>query len=189
MNITNAIKKPIDEKWLRWQRNVVDKYKDLPTEEIKQDLINNALPAAVLIGHVEGDFNIGNIIRTANSFRIIDIFYYGKKKIDARSMCGAGHYMNINHIQSLDKLKELKSKYIWVGLDNNIADTCSIKDFVWPDKPLICFGEENLGIEKEILDLMDFKVEIPTLGSVRSMNVASAAAIAAFDMCNKKGYL
>jgi len=170
-------------KWGAWTMNVIDRFKGLTVSQIKQELRTQAPRAAILMGQIEGDFNISNIIRSANSFGIVDIFYFGRKKFDKRGCVGSHHYVNIKFL-SLDEIKELKHKYVFVGLENNIDEAVPIQDFNWPPNSLICLGEEGNGIPKFLLDMLDFKVEIPSFGSVRSMNVASAGAIAMYSYIN-----
>lgn len=170
------------ERWSLWQRNVVDKFKDFSTEEIKENLKKNSPPLAILMAQIDGDFNFSNIIRTANSFGIVDIFYHGRKRFDKRGACGTHHYANLHHLTSFDEVKLLKSEYKFVGMENNREGTIRLNEFIWPkEKTLICLGEENSGINEEVSSLLDFMVEIPSYGSVRSLNVGSAAAIAIYD--------
>lgn len=168
------------EKWGAWQRNVQDKYKDIPTEDIKKDLQERAFPAAILMSQIEGDFNIGSVIRSANNFNLSKIYYYGRKRFDRRSTCGTHHYTDVVY-STLDDLPALKSQYKFVALDNNINKSVQlITNYTWQSNSLIVVGEENAGIQQEVLDMCDDFIEIPSLGSVRSLNVASAASIAMF---------
>ena len=47
------------------------------------------------------------------------------------------------------------------------------------------FGEEGLGLTKEILELADYVVSIKQYGSVRSMNVGTTSGIAMYDYTSK----
>jgi tRNA G18 (ribose-2'-O)-methylase SpoU len=175
-----------EEKFRLWQRNVVDKFKPLSEEDIKNKLQETAFPAAVLMSQIEGDFNIGCVIRAANNFNLSKVFYYGRKHYDKRSACGTYKYTDVVFLTSLEEVEQLKWQYTFVGLDNNIKKKiCPIKDYVWSPNSLVVLGEENSGIPEEVLDLCDDFVEIPTRGSVRSLNVASAASIAFYDYCCK----
>lgn len=168
-----------------WQRNVRDCYKSMPTEDIKRDLAEKALPCAILAQNIEHDFNLGAIMRAANFFGIFDFYYYGRKKIDRRSCVGCYHYMNIVNLSTIDDVRKLKSKYVFVGLENNVPSTIPIKKFAWAPNTLFCFGEEQMGLDQSIQSLCDHLVEIPAVGSVRSMNVGAAASIAIYDYVNK----
>ena len=176
----------VDERFILWQRNVADKYKDVSTEDIKKDLQGKCFPSAIFMSQIEGDFNISSIIRSANNFNLSKVFYYGRKKFDKRGCCGTHHYIDVIFLSSIEEVVELKSQYNFVGLDNNIDRQISqIKNYEWKDNSLIIVGEENAGIPSEILDICDDYVEIPSLGSVRSLNAAVAGSIAMYDYVSK----
>jgi len=171
-----------EEHFRRWQRNVIDKYKDKSEEEIKADLQMTALPCAVMMSQIEGDFNIGSVIRSSNNFNLSKVYYYGRKKYDKRAACGTYKYTDVIHLSSFSEILSLKNKYHFVGLDNNInKPVVSIKNYEWKKNSLIIIGEENAGIIPDILDICDDYVEIPSMGSVRSLNAAVAASIAIYD--------
>ena len=171
-----------EERFRMWQRNVADKFKDMSEEEIKSKLKVTAYPAAVLMSQIEGDFNIGCVIRSANSFNLSKVYYYGRKHYDKRAACGTYKYTDVIFLSSLDEVKELKNDYYLVGLDNNNDKAVfQIKDYIWQPNSLIVLGEENSGISADMLDMCDDYIEIPSMGSVRSLNVASAASIAFYD--------
>ena len=173
------------EKWGAWQYNVRDHFKPLTVEQINDELDKTKLPCAVLMQHIEGDFNFGNIVRTSNNFNIANIYYYGKKRWDRRSSCGTHHYSNLSYLSSLEEVAKLKEKYSFVAMENNIGKSVLIKDFKYPTMPLFVFGEENSGIFPEVLEMCEHFVEIPSRGSVRSLNVGSAASIVLYDFWTK----
>lgn len=176
-----------DERFTLWQRNVVDKYKDLPNEKIKEDMKKSALPCGVMMSQIEGDFNFANVIRTANNFNVGKVFYFGNKKYDRRAAQGCYHYSDVIHLSTLDEIKALKNDYVFVGFENNVPDVIPIETFEWQPNSIVVIGEEGNGIAKEVYDILDYKVTIPTRGSIRSLNVASAYAIAIMDYWMKVG--
>lgn len=173
--------KEVDDKFTLWSRNVRDQFKELSTEEIRISLQKTCSPAAILMSQIEGDFNISSVIRSANSFNFHKVFYYGRKKFDRRGACGVYKYTDVIHLSSMEEILALKSSYEFVALENNIKASSPIQDFVWKKNSIIVVGEENSGIQKDILDICDKFIEIPSMGSVRSLNAASAASIAMYD--------
>lgn len=171
------------------KRNVLDKYKDLPTEDIKKELQRTSFPAAALMSQVDGDFNFSCIIRSANSFNLSKVYYYGKKGYDRRGAVGCQNYIDIVFLSSLEEIARLKDQYTFVGLENNISKSVPLDSFVWPKTPapLLLIGEESRGLtdEPKILELCDCLVEIKSFGSVRSLNAAVAASIAFYDYTSK----
>lgn len=174
------------EKWGGWTRNVQDKFKSLSEDEIKKELKKTMLPCGVLICNIEGDFNFGSIIRSANALGISKVFYFGKKRYNKRSTVGTYHYTDITYINSLKDVKNLKNEYYFVGLENNIKKlTFDIHNYDWAPETLFVIGEENLGIPSDINELCEDFVEIKMCGSVRSLNAAVAASIAMYDYSKK----
>lgn len=165
-------------------RNIVDSYKGWKIEEIRLDLSRKCFDFATLMEQWQGDFNIGGMIRNANAFGAKEVFYIGKKRWDRRGAVGTQNYTSVNYIESLDDLKSLKEKYVFVGVDN-LEGSISIEKFDWPKNTLMIFGEEGFGLTKEILELCNHLVHITQYGSVRSLNAGVASGIAMYDLTNK----
>jgi tRNA G18 (ribose-2'-O)-methylase SpoU len=170
--------------------NVCDKYRedvltDWTVELVKNDLKKNSFPYAVLMENFLGDFTIGSVLRSCNALGGSEMYYYGKKKYDRRSTVGTHHYTGMNHISSVKELVDLKKKYVFVALENNISNCQPIYDYEWDDNSLIIVGEEGKGVTPETLKICDKFIFIPQYGSVRSMNAAVAASIAMNDYVSK----
>jgi tRNA G18 (ribose-2'-O)-methylase SpoU len=172
--------KPLDERFTSWQYNVIDEYKPLSVENIKEKMKETQLPAAVFMSQLSGDFNIGNIIRTSNAYNLSKVYYYGKKHYDKRGAEGTYHYTDVVYLSSIDEVRALKDKYHFVAIENNVPGKIAqnINKYCWKENSLILLGEEGSGIPGEIISLCDDLVEIKNFGSVRSLNVGTAAAIA-----------
>jgi tRNA G18 (ribose-2'-O)-methylase SpoU len=174
-----------NDRWSLWKRNVIDKYKSMTDEKIREDLKQSASPIAVCMEHWKGDFNISTLIRNANAFNIEKVYYLGKKKIDVRGAVGTHHYVDIDYLDDGHKrLVELKNKYTFVAIDNNVDKAHKLCKFDWnklEKPPLIFFGEEGCGLSEEILNLADYRIEIEQYGSVRSLNVGTASGIVLFE--------
>jgi len=166
-------------------RNVIDKYKDLPTEEIKKRLQETSFPYAVCFEHWVGDFNMSTGVRNANAFNAKEVFYLGPKRWDKRGAVGTNHYIDIINLPSINDLIKLKDKYKFVGVDN-VPGSISLKDHKWEDNTLLIFGEEGVGLTKEVQDLCTTIVAIDMFGSVRSLNCGTASGIVMYDFTQKK---
>ena len=173
------------ERWSLWKRNVVDKYKSMTDDMIREDLRSNFNNVAVCMEHLAGDFNISTLIRNANAFNIEKVYYLGKRRIDRRGCVGTHHYTDIEHLSNgICDVVNLKDKYTFIAIDNNVGKTHKLHEFDWnklEKPPLIFFGEEGCGLSEEILNLADYRIEIEQYGSVRSLNVGTASGIVLFE--------
>lgn len=165
--------------------NVIEKYKNLPIDDIRAHLDRQRVPFAALISQVEGDFNISTMIRNANAFGAKEVFYYGRKKYDKRGTVGTHHYIDVNFLSSFEEVVALKEKYYFVAMDILPGVSKPIESYSWKENTLMCFGEEQLGLQKEVLDLCEDIIEISQIGSVPSLNVGTASGIAFHDFLNK----
>jgi len=170
--------------WRLWQRNVIDKFKNLTDEEIKKELQKTANPFAVCMEHWNGDFNISTMIRNANAFNAREVFYIGKKRWDRRGAVGTHNYTPPKHLKSYQELIRLKDRYTIVAVDNNVPNTRNLHTFDWEEinlPPLMVFGEEGAGLSPDLLRLSDLVLEIPQEGSVRSLNVGTSSGVLMYD--------
>jgi tRNA G18 (ribose-2'-O)-methylase SpoU len=160
--------------------NVIDEYKGLSVDEIKNKLTNSAFPYAVCMENWTGNINFATGIRNANAFNAKEIFYVGAKRFDKRGAVGTINYKDVRFLSSLEELKALKSSYRFIGIDN-VPGSVAITGYKWfKDNelpPLLIFGEEACGLTEEIKSHCEDIVFIPQFGSVRSLNVGTASGI------------
>lgn len=182
--------KKADERYTAWEqdRNVIDAYKKLSNEEIRSKVTENRLPYAILMTHLNIDYNLGAVLRIGNCLGA-QVYYYGTRKWDKRGATGAWYYSPIIHLKDIEEVRALKQQYSFVALEQTQNSVC-LPQFKWPKKPLIVLGEESCGLQSvpEIFELAEHFVEIPQRGSIRSMNAATACAIAAYDYTAKLLY-
>ena len=152
----------MSERWTLWKRNVIDKYKNWPTDAIRRDLQETANPFSVCMEHWQGDFNISTLIRNSNAFNARRVYYLGKKRFDRRGAFGTHHYVDLNYLDNdYSRLVDLKKEYTIVAVDNNVPNTKNIHNFNWLElkkPPLMVFGEEQSGLSSDVLSTRRFFV-------------------------------
>lgn len=168
-------------------RNVIDYYHYWKTEAIKADLDSKRHNFGALVSNVLNDFNIGSVIRNANAFLAREVIIYGRGAWDRRGSVGTHLYSNLRHVKVTDDLAAAISGYRVVGFDN-VPGSKPVEDFAWDgDKPyLMIFGQEQTGVPEELLSVCHDVLYIKQYGSVRSLNVGCASAIAMYDYCRKR---
>lgn len=169
-------------------RNVRDEFKNRPNEEIREELDNHRSEMVLCLSNEIRDMNLSSCIRSANSFNINHVVMTGRKSYDRRGTVGAHHYIDVRHEP------ELSSAMFWYKVDgyhlvaleyDDRYDMSSVAEYKWHPKTLMIVGEEGRSISSEILDLVDDIVYIPMMGTVRSLNLASAVSIALYDYTEK----
>jgi len=71
-----------------------------------------------------------------------------------------------------------------VGLEQTTGSE-SLHNFAFERKSVLVVGNERLGLDEEILALLDRVVEIPVYGLPYSYNAATAAAMALYEFCRQ----
>lgn len=161
--------------------NVQNKYKNWAVDLIREDVQKKTLPYAVCMINFEHDFNIGTLIRNANAFGAKEVFYLSdKKRWDRRGAVGTQNYTNITYLRSLEELYDLSNRYVFVAVEQ-CGNSIPLSTYKWDKSSLIIFGSESEGLSDEILENVDYKIEIPMMGSVRSLNVGTASGIVLHD--------
>lgn len=165
-------------------RNVADEFKGMPISKIREILLGRSLPFAVLFENVQGDLNLGVVLRTSNAFGARRVFWTGRKRFDRRSTVGVHHYTDFEYIPNLEDIQKLKEEYYFICFENNHPESMPLPQLNWHNTqgkiPLLIFGSEEAGVNPQIKAMCDAFVYIEQRGSVRSLNVSSCASIAIF---------
>ena len=104
-------------------RNVKDEYKNKPEEDIRAALDLKTNGFAIAMSHIEGDFNFGSVIRSANAMGANEVMYVGgKKHWDRRSAVGAHHYTRLSYYPEWTDFFDyiVTNKYTPIALENNV---------------------------------------------------------------------
>lgn len=165
-------------------RNVIDHYKYWKIDAIRADLDLKRHNFSVLISNKFTDFNIGSVIRNANAFLASAVVIYGRRQFDRRGTVGTHLYENLKYVKEVEELSF--GDALIVGLDN-IDGARPMETFAWPaDRHVVmAFGQEDIGLPDEFKAICHELVYIKQYGSVRSLNVGCASAIAMYDYCTK----
>ncbi len=162
-------------------RNLIDKYKGLENEQVFSELEKSRTPLEIAIENVEHDFNIGSIVRTANSFNVEKVHIIGKKKYNRRGAMCTDKYLKIVHHATIDEFLKTQEGRELVAIENNTPRAKPLNDKKFTKNTTLIFGSENNGITKELLDEANDVRFIESFGSTRSVNVGVAAGIAMYE--------
>ena len=162
-------------------RNLVDRFKGQSNEQIFDTLDKTRIPLEIAIENLEHDFNIGSIVRTANSFNVSKVHIIGKKKYNRRGAMCTDKYLAIIHHPSIEAFLETQKNRELVAIENNTPHTNPLHDKKFIQSTTLIFGSENSGISTDLLKHVNDIRFIESFGSTRSVNVGAAAAIAMYE--------
>ena len=171
-------------------RNVIDHYHYWKHEAIIADLDTKRNNFTVLCSNLYNDFNISTVIRNANAFLAKKVILFGSKQYDRRGAVGTQNYTHFKHTKTIsdldDEIKSIRdnnTKVQIVGIDN-IPGASPINTYIWNPSIhyILVFGQEQVGLPQEMLDICDDILYIKQYGSVRSLNVGTASGIAMYSL-------
>ena len=161
------------------KRNVINQYKQWTDEEIQADLQDKRLPIVSIFMNLNYNINIASGIRANNAFLGKEVYIIGRKKWDRRGSCGCHRYEHVYHADTFDEVLEVLRPlgYTIFAVDNITEyNPKNLFDADIPMKSAFVYGSEGDGLSKDIIDKCDEMIFIRQTGSIRSLNVAQAAA-------------
>ena len=168
--ITNAVK----------YKNVHDFLQTLDVDDIKEYCKRRTIPHALAMMHIDGDFNLGTVVRNANFFGFEKVYYIGGgKQYDRRPTVGTQLYTPMEYYKTVEEFfNAIDGIYVPVAVENNINYECNdYHTYQYPDRTVLIFGEEQRGLSDFVLTRCKGIVTVPSDGSVRSLNVGTASGI------------
>ena len=140
---------------------------------------------------MRSNVNLSRIARTAGCCAVDKLICCGNSKIIdkiARDSIDDENPSAVeieSHRTLAPALKDLKERgYRLVGLEQ-ATDSRSLYDYCFERRSVLVLGNERLGLEEEVLRLLDDVVEIPVYGLPHAYNVATAAAMALYEYCRQ----
>lgn len=140
---------------------------------------------------MRSNINLSRIVRTAGCCGVRQVICCGAAKIIekvARDSIDDDNDSAVEirvHRTLAPPLRELKQAgYFLTGLEQTTGSQC-LHDFSFARKTVLVVGNERLGLDEEVLDLLDHVVEIPVYGLPHSYNVATAASMALYEFCRQ----
>jgi 23S rRNA (guanosine2251-2'-O)-methyltransferase len=148
----------------------------------------------LILDNIRSLYNVGAIFRTAEGLGVSEVILCGitptppRKEIHKTAL-GAETRISWKHVDStIDFIKEVKQEDALIYALELTPDAIPLDQFSQLDKfdqskPIyLVVGHERNGVDDEVLTLVDQKIMIPMHGKVKSLNVASATAIACWQL-------
>lgn len=145
------------------------------------------LPYGVALENLSKDWNIGNLIRSANAFLYKEINLVGRNAFD---QTGARHVHRFEHLRHhanresfLAYVREAGYQLVAVEID---ARAEFLHRFAFPPHPLFLFGAELEGLSPELAAAADARLMIPQYGLVPCLNVNIACTLVLYEYVTRR---
>jgi len=147
-------------------------------------------PIVLVLDNVRSAHNVGSIFRTADAFRIQEIFICGitatpPHKDIRKTALGATESVKWQYCENtIDAIQKLQSKGFVVLAVEQAEGSTSLSDFI----PLLdatyalVFGHEVKGVSQEAVSAANAVLEIPQEGTKHSLNVSVSVGLVVWEL-------
>lgn len=144
----------------------------------------------IVLDNVRSLSNVGSFFRTADAFRINEIFLCGitacppHREIHKTAL-GAEESVRWRHFDTTEEAcKYLKDNGYSINAVEQIEGSVMLRDFAPKQKSAYIFGNEVDGVDDEVLKYCDKAIEIPQEGTKHSLNVSISGGIVMYHLFN-----
>lgn len=169
----------------------MDELNRLSVEEFRQAA---KLPVIAVLENVRSAYNVGSVFRTADAFLLQAVYLTGytafpPHKEIKKTALGAEDTVEWKHFQKMDDaLDDLKNRGFRVFAVEQVVDSIKLHqlNFDIHEKIALVFGNEVSGVEQSTIQQCEGCIEIPQLGMKHSLNIATAAGVALWELVKQK---
>jgi len=145
----------------------------------------NKIPVVVILDNIRSQSNIGSFFRTCDAFRIEELVLCGitatppHREIQKTAL-GATETVAWRYSpDTLEVIDDLRGKgYLIIGVEQaEPHQDLLVHEFDLSRPTALIFGNEVDGVSEEVMNSIDFALEIPQSGTKHSLNVAVSGGI------------
>ena len=172
----------------------VHTYEYYDFDDLIEDVKDKSNALIVMLDGIEDPHNLGAILRSSEAMGVDGVIVpkHGSCPLNstvAKSSTGAIDNVKVVEVNNLNNaIKKLKDNGFWVvGAEaNNSVDYRAVD---YNDKIVLIVGSEGKGISKLVISNCDYKVKLPMVGKVNSLNVSVACAVLLYQIYNNRNPL
>ena len=155
--------------------------------------LDRKFPVCFLATDFDVPMNVGSLFRIADALGVEKIYLTGRSivppnsKISRTARYAERYVAHAYRESALMVVAELKQAgYTIISLEITTA-SIDIRTLTLAADAKVCLilGSDETGVAQELLDVSDYTVHSPMIGHNSSMNVATACAIATFEIVRK----
>ena len=150
-----------------------------------QDFLKNPEARLLALDQITDVHNGAAILRSACFYGVNGVLVPSEKSFGLtpsfyRIASGAVEYVNLIRVNSLSRaVGQLnEAGYLTVGLSEHSSENLNPTDLRQEKKICLLLGAEETGLSNAVARLVQKNMSLPSQGEIKSLNVASAAAIA-----------
>ena len=172
------------------------KNRELDRKNISEFKSSKKTPFVIVLDNIRSLNNIGSVFRTSDAFLLEAVYLCGitacppNKEIHKTAL-GSTDSVDWHYFEETEEaiLKLKKEKYIIVSIEQ-VEKSISLENFKLDKnkKYAFIFGNEVKGVQQSVVDISDFSIEIPQLGTKHSLNISVSVGVVLWDVFRQYNY-
>lgn len=143
---------------------------------------------ALVLDGVQGPYNVGSIVRTAAAYRVEHVWLAGatpelRTPSVQKTALGTDRYLTSTSVEkAAEGIAAAQAQGYRVVAIELTDDATPLFELAAAEATCLVLGHEDHGVSQAALAAADAVAYLPQLGRVGSLNVATAAALAIYEM-------
>ena len=166
------------------------KNKELIRKNISEFKDSKKTPFIVVLDNIRSLNNIGSVFRTSDAFLLEAIYLCGitacppNKEIHKTALGSTDSVAWSYFEDTKDAILKLKKNNYTIVSIEQVENSVSLESFKIKKnkKYAFIFGNEVKGIQQNIVDISDYSVEIPMLGTKHSLNISVSVGVVLWEV-------
>ena len=169
----------------------VKEYKSYELEEILDENEANQESLLVILDGVEDPHNLGAILRTSEAVGVNGVIVSKNHSAPlnstvAKTSTGAIELVKVAKVSNLTyAINKLKDRGYWI-VAAEAKESMDYRQVDYKGKIALVVGSEGKGISRLVLENCDYRVRLPMVGKITSLNVSNATAILLYQVYNSR---
>ena len=172
----------------------VKEYETISLEELLEKNTNNENSLFVILDGVVDPHNVGAILRTSEAIGVNGVIIPKNNSCPlnstvAKTSTGAIDLVDIAKVSNLtNTIVKLKKEGYWI-VGAEASESVDYRQVDYNGKIALVLGSEGKGISRLVLENCDYRVRLPMVGKITSLNVSVATAILLYQVYNNRNPL
>jgi tRNA G18 (ribose-2'-O)-methylase SpoU len=169
------------------------KLEELHRVSVNEFKTQEKLPVIVVLDNIRSLHNVGSAFRTSDGFAVEAIYLCGitaqppHREIEKTAL-GATQSIHWEYFEKVsDAVKKLKNLQFKIVAIEQAENSISLLEFepIKTEKYAFFFGNEVNGVSDEVMQSIDYCLEIPQFGTKHSFNIVISTGIVLWDFFSK----
>lgn len=166
-----------------------ESYAYVELDDILERIPQGKQPLLIMLDGLEDPHNLGAILRSADAVGADGIIIGKNRSVSlnatvAKVSTGAIEHVPVCQVTNLARtLESLKKQGYWV-VGTDMHDAVDYRQVDYNIPLVVVIGSEGFGISRLVLEKCDYKVTIPMVGHVNSLNASVACAVMIYQIYN-----